>query len=268
MMDNPLPEDDAPIEEEQKNEPRQEEPKTRPEYSVSNGVQTVISIALVMATMLTLWNPRKVFNTNNLAAMLQMESTQAAAQEEPAEDRSQHIGILAGHWNDNPGEVCSDGIIESDVNHDMADRVAKILEKDGYQVDIFPEFDLGLLDYQGAAFIALYSGSCADDPIPPSGFKIGASYAALNPDAIDRLATCVSGEYQSATKLPFTYEIINSEDASYHIFRDINSNTPAIRLEMGSLKTDRLILINHADDTANAIVSGIMCFLNEGQENQ
>jgi hypothetical protein len=126
---------------------------------------------------------------------------------------------------------------------------------------MFPEYDLKLLNYEGAAFVAIYSGSCVDDPLPASGFKIGGSYSAKNPDQIDQLATCISKEYQTATGLPFTYEVINAESASYHIFRDVSGNTPAVRLEMGSLKTDRKILVDQADKTADGIVAGIICYL-------
>ncbi len=233
-------------------------------YTVMNGIQTVISIALVMATLLTLWNPRKVFNTPSLASLVQAGATQAAleAEEEAQNAAIRHIGLLAGHWEDSiPGEVCQDGTVESDVNQAIASLVQKQLEDLGYIVDLFPEYDLELLNYEGAAFIALYSGSCAENPLPPSGFSIGGSYSAQNPEQVDQLATCLAQEYQQATGLPFNYEVINAEDASYHIFRDISVNTPAVRLEMGSLKSDRKVLIDQPDQVAEGIVAGIQCFL-------
>ena len=273
-MENPLPEE--PVEEPQdkaKSEPLDEvetgpenKPvKRRASYTVMNGIQTVISIALVMATLLTLWNPRKVFNTPSLASLVQAGATQAAleAEQEAQNASSRHIGILAGHWEDSiPGEVCQDGTVESDVNQAIATLVQQQLEDLGYIVDLFPEYDLEMLNYEGAAFIALYSGSCAENPLPPSGFSIGGSYSAQNPDQVDQLATCLAQEYQKATGLPFTYEVINAEDASYHIFRDISVNMPAVRLEMGSLKTDRAILLDQPDQAAEGIVAGIQCFLN------
>ncbi len=261
-MENPLPDDDA-VEPEEPLETETEQPQDRPDYTVLNGVQTVISIALVMATLLTLWNPRKVFRSPSLTSLIDAGATQSALEAEAKTDQSQHIAILAGHWQDNnPGEVCLDGIIESDVNYDIASRVSQKLEDLGYSVDLFPEYDLEYLNYQGAALIAIYSGSCAENPPPASGFNIGGSYSAQNPEKVDQLATCISSEYQKATKLPFTFEVIDSENASYHIFRDIGVNTPAVRLELGSLKTDREILVNQADKTADGIVAGILCFLN------
>lgn len=265
-MENPLPDEPVsePEEPEEIAEAENERPRRHSEFTVLNGVQTVVSIALVMATLLTLWNPRKVFNTPSLSSLVEAGATQSAqeAKENTQDDRSQHIGILAGHWEDNnPGEVCSDGMIESDINYDIAERVSQKLEDLGYSVDLFPEYDLDLLNYEGAALIAIYSGSCVESPPPPSGFSIGGSYSAQNPEQVDQLATCLAQEYQQATGLPFTYEVINAEHASYHIFRDISVNTPAVRLELGSLNTNRSVLVNQADKTAGGIVAGIQCFL-------
>lgn len=261
-MENPLPEDALPDNEEIiEDEP--EQVREKPEFSVSNSVQTVISIGLVMATLLTLWNPRKVFKTTSLTALLEAEAAQKAEEAEASQDGNNHIGILAGYWEDsNPGEVCADGLTEADVNYDIASRVKLKLESEGYQVDLFPEYDLKFLNYEGVVFVALYSGSCAEDPQPASGFSIGGSVLAQNPDEIDRLATCISKKYQNATILPFTYEVIDTDHASHHIFRDIGPTTPAIRLEMGSLKTDRLALTTLADSAAQGISSGIICFIN------
>lgn len=266
-MENPLPEEPFP-ENEEITESEPEQPKSRFDYTVLNGVQTVISIALVMATLLTLWNPRKMFSTSNLTTLLAEEAAQEALQAKSDESGSKRIALLAGHWQDNnPGEVCADGLIESDINFDIASRAAQILEDQGFTVDLFPEYDLDYLDYKGAALIAIYSGSCAENPTPASGFKIGGAYSAQNPEQVDQLATCLSQEYQKATSLPFTYEVINSEHAAYHIFRDINVSTPAVLLELGSLNTDREILTNQAEHTAEGVVSGILCFINNQQAN-
>ncbi len=233
-----------------------------------SGVQTVISIALVMATLLTLGNPRKVFNTPKINVLVDMSATQSALEQQSDDDRSNHIGLLAGYWQSSPGEVCADGLIEADVNYDIAARTAQMLEERGYQVDLFPEFDLNFLNYEGAAFVAIYSGSCAETPAPPSGFKVGGSLTAQNPDLVDGLATCLSREYQKATGLPFTFEVINPDHFSYHVFRDISINTPAVRLELGSLKTDRVVVVRRADNVAEGITAGILCFVDGVQTGE
>ena len=265
MMENPFPDDDLPQEEEPISE--SPEPGRHAGYSVMQGVQTVVSVALVMATLLTLGNPRKAFNTPKINALVDMSATQAAIKAQEADDRGNHIGLLSGHWQNSTGEVCADGLIETDVNQDITARTAQMLEEHGYQVDLFPEFDLAFLNYEGAAFIAIYSGSCAEAPLPPSGFKVGGSLTAQNPELVDSLATCISKEYQKATSLPFTFEVINPDHFSYHIFRDINPATPAVRLEMGSLKTDRTLLVDQAEKTADGIAAGILCYLNNQSES-
>jgi len=241
----------------------QEEKKRHTGYRVMNGFQTVLSIAVVMATLLTLWNPRKFLGTPNLSAIIRAESEQEAQVSETVEetDTTDHIGLLAGHWLDSPGEVCADGLIEADVNQDITNRTAQILRDRGYQVDVFPEYDIALLNYQSAVFVAIYAGSCVESPLPPSGFKVATSLTAQNPDAANALAVCLSESYGERIKIPFSYEVLNPDHPSYHIFRDIHQQTPAALIETGSLKTDRTILINQADAVAEAIANGILCFL-------
>jgi N-acetylmuramoyl-L-alanine amidase len=241
---------------------QQEEKKRHTGYTVMSGFQTVLSLAIVMATLLTLWNPRKFLGTPNLSALIRAESEQKSLTAEDT-DTTDHIGLLAGHWLDNPGEVCLDGLIEADVNKDITNRTAQNLREQGYQVDVFPEYDIALLNYQSAAFVAIYAGSCEESPLPPSGFKVATSLTAQNPDSVNALAICLSESYGEAINIPFTYEILNPDHPSYHIFRDIHSQTPAVMIETGSLKTDRTILINQADRVAEAIAAGILCFLNQ-----
>ena len=242
--------------------PAEEVEKKPAAYTVMSGFQTVLSIAVVMATLLTLWNPRKLLSTPNLSALLRAEAAQQLQSASSTEDTTKHIGILAGHWQDSPGEVCSDGLIEADVNQALAAHVAQTLTDMGYKVDVFPEYDLALLNYHSAAFVAIYSGSCAETPLPPSGFKVDSSLTAQHPDKVNQLAVCLSEQYQKATKLPFTYEVLNPDHPSYHIFRDIHAETPAVMIEVGSLKTDRSMIIGQSDTVSDGIVAGILCYLN------
>jgi len=237
-------------------------------FTVMSGFQSVLSIAIVMATLLTLWNPRKLLSTPNLSALLRAEAAQVQETGSPSVDTTSHIGILAGHWQDNPGEVCSDGLIEADVNQALAARVSQTLTDMGYKVDVFPEYDLSLLNYHSAVFVAIYSSSCVDSPQPPSGFKVASSLTAQIPDKVNQLAVCLSEQYQKATKLPFTYEVLNPDHLSYHIFRDIHAETPAVLIEVGSLKTDRSIIVGQAGKVSDGIVSGILCYLNGQTDNK
>jgi len=75
------------------------------------------------------------------------------------------------------------------------------------------------------------------------------------------LAVCLSEEYQKSTGLPFAYEVLNPDHPSFHIFRDIHAETPAVMIEVGSLKTDRSIVVSQAGKVTDGIVAGIICYL-------
>ncbi len=255
---NTIPPKEVPEPEEAPDESAEKKPVS---YTVLSGFQSVISIAIVMATLLTLWNPRKLLSTPNLSALLRAEAAQTQEPSSQSADTSNHIGLLAGHWQNESGEVCSDGLIEADVNQAITDRVSQELTEKGYIVDIFPEYDLSLLNYKSTAFVAIYSGSCSDSPMPPSGFMVATSLTAQIPEKINQLAVCLSEEYQKTTGLSFSYEVLNPDHPSYHIFRDIHAETPAVMIEVGSLKTDRGLLVNQAGKVTDGIVDGILCYL-------
>jgi N-acetylmuramoyl-L-alanine amidase len=48
----------------------------------------------------------------------------------------------------------------------------------------------------------------------------------------------------------------------YHIFREIDLNTPGTILELGFMRDDRAILTDDPELLADAIVEGIICYLN------
>lgn len=237
-------------------------------FSISRGIQTVVSTAILVATLFTLWNPRKIFGTPNIYDLFQSEAAiETAINSFGTNDSVIQIGILAGEWENSPGEVCADGTIEADINFNIANRVKLDLEERKYQVDLFPEFDLDLLNYDANAFVAVYSGSCLQNPLPPSGFKIGTSLTEENPEVVNKLAVCLAENYQESTRLPFTYEVINPDHPSYHIFRDIHPDTPIVLIEIGMLSTDRDLIENRTTSIVDGITAGIECFLENTASN-
>jgi len=250
------------------NEQNQKDVVEKEDYSIFQGIQSVVTIAILIATLLTLWNPRKVFKTPNLYDLFQSEAALETYDNNLLADDSRiRIGILAGHWQNSTGEVCADGVIEADINYNIASRIKLNLEEKNFQVNLFPEFDLDLLNYEADALVAVYSGSCLQAPPPPSGFKIGTSLTAENPEKANDLAVCLAENYQDYTNLPFTYEIINPDHSSYHIFRDIHPNTPAILIEIGALSTDRDLITNRSNSIAEGIAAGITCFVENASGN-
>ena len=250
------------------NEQDQEDVVEKEDYTIFRGIQSVVTIAILIATLLTLWNPRKVFRTPNLYDLFQSEAALETNDNNLFVDDSRiRIGILAGHWQNSTGEVCADGVIEADINYNIASRIKLNLEEKNLQVNLFPEFDLDLLNYEADALVAVYSGSCLQSPLPPSGFKIGTSLTAENPERSNDLAVCLAENYQNFTHLPFTYEIINPDHSSYHIFRDIHPNTPAILIEIGALSTDRDLITNRSNSIAEGIAAGIICHVENASGN-
>lgn len=231
-------------------------------FSISRGIQTVVSTAILIATLFTLWNPRKFFSTPNIYNLFQSQAAIETAISNPKpNDSNTRIGVLAGNWQNSTGEVCADGTLEADINHNFANLIKLELEDRKYEVDLFPEFDLNFLNYEADVFVAIYSGSCLEKPLPPSGFTIGTSLTEINPDNVNKLAVCLAENYQESTHLPFTYEVINPDHLSYHIFRDIHPNTPAVLIEIGKLSTDRELIDKKRTAIVDGIVAGIECFL-------
>ncbi len=228
---------------------------------VFRGVQSVVGIAILAATILTLWNPRAFFKTPDIENLFQSAIQEEQSVAEEFTEQVTRIGILAGHWQDKPGNVCRDGRTEHDVNYGIAYQLQIMLEAEGYRVDLFPEFDEDLFGYQADALVAIYAGSCEENPPPPSGFRVGSSLTVENLDAINDLSLCLVDTYQAQTGLPYAYEVINPEHPSYHIFRDIAQTTPAVRFEIGALSTDSGIIFNDAGAVVQGIADGIICYL-------
>jgi len=238
----------------------QQSDKQIKDRTVSRGVQSVVGVAILTATILTLWNPRSFFKTPGIQDLLQ-----AATQEEEllgeVSGRVTKIGIVSGYWMDKPGNVCRDGTTEHDINYGISYQLQIMLEGQGYRVDLFPEFDEALFGYDGDVLIGIYSGPCEENPLPPSGFRIGTSLTVENLDAIDRLSTCLSEAYQAQTNLPYSFEIINEDHPSYHIFRDIAPTTPAVRFEIGALSTNSDLIFDQSGSIVQGISDGIECYL-------
>jgi hypothetical protein len=217
--------------------------------------QTVVLVAAVLATLLTLWNPYKLFSQQKVAQPNLQESAESLSAGYST------IGILVGHWKVDSGHVCENDIVEANVTEAIANQVSIKLNALGYPVKLLAETDLDLINFRGPALVALYTGSCDDTPDNKSGFTIGTTLSTSDLNSSNALAVCMGEIYQSSTKLDFTYQIITSDQPVYPIFEMVNPNTPMIYLEMGSLFYDQSVLIENSEKVANGIVNGIQCYL-------
>lgn len=178
--------------------------------------------------------------------------------------RSGHIGIIAGHWGNDSGAVCDDGLTEASVNLDIAQRVQSGLERLGYQVDLLQEFDSRLTGYRAEALLSIHADSCQYVNDEATGFKVASAANRPTSDQDRRLVDCLTRRYAQRTGLPFHAGSITYDMTDYHGFYEISADTPAAIIETGFLYLDRTFLTRDADQAAQGIVDGLECFL----ENQ
>lgn len=253
-----------------KNETTRLPEPSKPGFSVLGAVQTIISVAVVMASLLTLWTPGNLFSNRRVGELLiSAQATRQAPQEEPLTPQPTSppakvkIGIVAGHFGKegDPGAVCSDGLREVDVNLQIAGLVRQQLIALGYDVDLLEEYDTRLAGYQAAALVSIHNDSCEyyEDA---TGFKVAAAVETAYPEKADRLTNCLVARYQEKTNLKFHRNTITRDMSEYHTFIEINAATPAAIIETGFLNLDRDILTKQPDLIAEGVVAGILCYIN------
>ena len=245
--------------------PKKPKRTSSPNYGIWRTLQTIFSAGLLVATLLTFWTPANLFSNNLMDQMLVSAQksgvTPAASVLTPTPSPKPRIGIVAGHWGNDSGAVCKDGLTEEEVNLRIANMVMELLKKDGYVVDLLKEFDPRLAEYQARALISIHNDSCDYINDQATGFKVAAVAASAYPEKATRLTACMSQRYQLATGLPFHYNSITRDMSEYHAFREINSNTTAAIIETGFLNLDRQILTEHTDKVAQGVADGILCFI-------
>jgi N-acetylmuramoyl-L-alanine amidase len=168
------------------------------------------------------------------------------------------VGIVAGHWPEDPGAICPDGLREADINYAIAALVVNSLRQEGYWVDLLDEYDPALSGYQAAALVSLHVDSCLPGA---SGFKVARAARSAVPEEEDALVGCLYREYEEATGLHRHEGSITPEMLYYHTFWRIAPETPGAIIEMGFMADDADVLLEGQELAAQGIVSGILCFL-------
>lgn len=172
-----------------------------------------------------------------------------------------HIGIIAGHWQNDSGAVCEDnGLQEVEVTVDVTRRTVELLRQRGYWVDMLPEFAPELYGYQADALLSVHVDSCVDWE-GTTGFKAARAVNSVIPDIEDQFVACIYQEYPQATGLPPHDGSITHNMRGYHAFYKIDPHTPAVIIEIGFLYHDRSLLTNHPDRVARGLADSIECFL-------
>jgi N-acetylmuramoyl-L-alanine amidase len=239
--------------------------------SVWGNLQTMLAVAVVMATLFTMWNPSNLFSNQLFNQSWRAVESYNSANIPTSGPSSQaagtgRIGIVAGHYStdpdlQDPGAVCPDGLTEEEVNYDIAYLVYQKLQALGYQVDLFEEWDANLRGYQALALVSIHNDTCAYVNDQATGFKVASAIISAIPENDTRLTNCLVDRYQKATGMNFHYNSITADMTQYHNFYEVNSQTPAAIIETGFLNLDRTMLTEHKDIVAQGIVDGIQCYI-------
>jgi N-acetylmuramoyl-L-alanine amidase len=242
-------------------------------FNMWSALQSIISVAIVTATLFTMWNPSNIFSNQMLERMFQSagltELKPTLVPLTPTTAPRPRIGIVSGHWGNDSGAVCQDGLKEVELNLKIATLVRDDLVSEGYDVDLMQEKDNRLFEYTALAMVSIHNDSCDYINNEASGFKVAAALSSVFPEKASRLTACLTDRYSAVTKMKFHANTITKDMTNYHTFNEINSQTTAAIIETGFMNLDRQILTEHTDLVARGIAQGILCFIrNEDLNNQ
>jgi N-acetylmuramoyl-L-alanine amidase len=226
----------------------------------------IFTIAAVVATIFTIYTPLGL--TAGFGTGIDDIFMPPAAQEgniffpTPTERPRPKIGIVAGHYGipEDTGARCPDGLVEVDINLDIAARVQQLLRAEGFDVDLLKENDERLEMYQALALVSVHADTCAFDNLEATGFKVAPTMATARPDKANRLVACIYSRYAEITGLSY-HAGVTDDMTSYHAFSEINSDTAAAIIETGFMNLDRKILTQEPDKVAQGIANGILCYI-------
>jgi len=246
-------------------------PKTQSKYifSVWQSIQTFFGIAIILATIFTLWTPANLFSNQWLDRMFQTWQTGSPATTEIVANTQQRpttkIGIVAGHSGSDSGAVCDPPLdkrlTEVEMNTMIAKKVVAILQKEGLDVELLEEFDKRLTQYKAYALVSIHSDSCQYINNQATGYKVAAAKYSSYRDRADRLSVCLWSRYgRDNPKLKPHFGSVTNDMTDYHAFGEIHTDTTAAIIEIGFLNLDYDYLFNNSDLVAQGIANGILCY--------
>lgn len=242
-----------------------EEASGTPGVGLGPLVWRVVWVGALVATMYTAWTPLGLFPSEIFSGIGQLFAEEsgenASTVPQPTPRPRPRIGVVAGHWGNDSGAVCSDGLTEDQVNLEIATLVKERLTAEGFDVDLLREFDEKLTGYDALLLVSIHADSCQFIDLNATGFKVAASWANPRPEKASRLVACMHSRYLESTGLPFHAGSITDDMTSYHAFDEVNPETTAVIIETGFLNLDREILTQRQDVVADGIVRGILCYI-------
>jgi N-acetylmuramoyl-L-alanine amidase len=184
------------------------------------------------------------------------------------------VGLQVGHWqlDQVPPELHGlqagangGGKQEWQVNLDVAQRTAALLEADGIEADVLPATVPE--HYRANAFLAIHADG--DTTGQTRGFKVARPGFSSVPDIDDRFVQSLEDAYGQMTNLPRDDEHISLRMRYYYAFNSrrychaVAPGVPQAIIEMAYLTsaTDRQYLIGSPQLLARGITEGLETFL-------
>jgi N-acetylmuramoyl-L-alanine amidase len=233
-------------------------------FNVVNSIQTVVTYAFLLATLFTLFTPNNLFSGQMLNKVFEAWQANptfvAPVNNNVVSSDVNRIGIVSGHWKNDSGSVCANGLTEEQVNLPIASLVQQKLTAEGFQVDMLTEFDDRLSQYKANALISIHNDTCEYISNDATGFKVAAALESAYPEKASRLTTCLIDRYAATTGLIYRPSA-TTDMTYYHAFNEINTETTAAIIETGFLNLDQQILTQQPDLIAQGIVNGLICFI-------
>jgi N-acetylmuramoyl-L-alanine amidase len=245
-------------------EPQARRPR-RGGVSMLRQVYVVFGVGALMATLFTAWTPLGLFPAGlaeRLAGALTGNPALSGGDfPTPTARPRPLVGLVVGHWGNDSGTVCPDGLQEVEINLEVATLAAEQLRAAGYDVDLLEEFDDRLQGYQALTLISIHADTCEFIDNNATGFKVAAALSTSYPEKANRLLACMSSRYSLSTGLRFHPGSVSPHMSSYHAFNEIHSDTTAAIIEVGFMNLDRQLLQNQPDMLARGIADGILCYI-------
>ncbi len=186
------------------------------------------------------------------------------------------VGLQAGHWlvEQVPPELArlqpgtsGGGRQEWQVNLDVAQRAAQLLEAAGVQVDVLPA--TVPQGYKANAFVAVHADGDLSGSL--SGFKVARPGFSSIPSYDDQLVAALNNVYGRVTGLARDDLHISLRMTYYYAFNSrrychaVAPGVPQAIIETGFLTnaSDRTLLIGNPDVPARGIAEGVLAFLSQ-----
>lgn len=231
-------------------------------------VTTIISAAVIVATLFTIWTPGSLLAKNLPERMVEAlavkplaDNTPDPALSMPSNFPSNKVGIVVGHRGNDSGAVCSNGLTELEINTNVATYLQKMLIDDGYEVELLDEFDARLSNYEAGLLISIHADSCDYINDSATGFKVASALSETKEGNSQRLVACIADRYAEVTGLKYHYQSVTTDMTYYHAFSEISQFTTAAIIEVGFMNLDQTILTTEPDLLAKGIREGIKCYM-------